>query len=74
MLNPVLVRQSSSKNAPVQIVHLKHAVNFPEVLAFVSSLGNGVGVIRIPLNVDDACFQRGALMSHCYIFLVSRLL
>lgn len=68
---PVLVKQSSSKNAPVGIVNLKHALNYS---AFSCGFITGEWGIRIPLDEDDASFQRGPVVSYCYIFSGSCLL
>lgn len=71
MPTPVLVKQSSSKNAHVGIVHLKRALNYS---VFSCDFIIGEWDIRIPLDEDDASFQRGAVMSYCYTFSASCLL
>lgn len=70
MPTPVLVKQSSSKNAPVGAVHLKHALNGS---VFSCGFITGEWGIRI-LDEGDASFQRGAVVSYCYMFSASCLL
>lgn len=60
----VLLKQSSSKNAPVGAVNLKRALNDS---VFSSGFITGEWGIRIPLDEDDSSFQRGAVVSYCYI-------